>query len=79
MQGVFLRRTVEHEANRLGICGFVRNDSDGTVRIEAEGPEEKLREFTEWLKDGAGKGDYAITRVEVEPGKFQMFEDFKIL
>jgi acylphosphatase len=79
VQGVFLRRTVAHEANRLGIRGFVRNDPDGTVRIEAEGLEEVLRGFVEWLKAGAGEGDYKISRVEVESGKFQASDSFSIL
>lgn len=79
VQGVFLRRTVEHEAQKRGIFGFVRNDPDGTVYIEAEGDEEKLNEFTQWLKQGAdGGGDYKITQVDVEPGQFKAYDTFEI-
>ena len=42
VQGVFLRRTIEHEAKRKGIAGFVRNEPDGSVYIEAEGEENNI-------------------------------------
>lgn len=79
VQGVFLRRTVQHEAERKGISGFVRNETDGTVYIEAEGPEEILNQFVSWLKAGAGGGgDFQISEVETEKGVFKMFEGFDI-
>ena len=79
VQGVFLRRTVEHEAERKGISGFVRNEKDGTVYIEAEGPEAVLSEFVNWLKAGAGgEGDYKIAQVEVSKGQFRAYDIFEI-
>ena len=79
VQGVFLRRTVEHEANRQGISGFVRNEPDGTVYIEAEAEEGKIQKFVEWLKAGAGGGgDFQISQVEIEKGTFKAFEGFEI-
>ena len=82
VQGVFLRRTVEHEAERKGISGFVRNEKDGTVYIEAEGPEAVLNEFVSWLKSGAGaeegEADYKIAQVDVQNGKFGALEGFEI-
>ena len=79
VQGVFLRRTVQHEAERQGIAGFVRNEPDGTVYIEAEAEEEKLKKFVDWLKAGAGGGgDFKITQVEVEKGAFKAFSEFEI-
>ena len=81
VQGVFLRRTVRHEAVRIGLKGFVENKPDGSVYIEAEGKPEKLEEFVSWLKSGAGAsdGDYKIGRVEVDKGGFKAFdEEFEI-
>jgi len=79
VQGVFLRRTVKHEASRQGINGFVRNEPDGTVRIEAEASEEVLGEFVNWLKAGAGEGgDFQISQVESEQGQFKAFSEFEI-
>ena len=39
-------------AYRHRIKGFVRNKSDGSVYIEAEGTEENLTKFLEWCKRG---------------------------
>lgn len=47
VQGVFFRASTKDAADRLGIKGFVRNEPDGSVYIEAEGEEEKLNQFME--------------------------------
>ena len=79
VQGVFLRRTVEHEANRRGIVGCVRNEPDGTVYVESEAEEATLKKFVEWLKAGAsGGGDFQIAQVEIEEGTFKAFSEFEI-
>jgi len=78
VQGVFFRRTVRHEANRLGIFGFIRNDPDGSVYIEAEGLEEKLTEFIMWIKAGAGEGMHSVGQVDVVSGSFKALEGFEI-
>jgi len=72
VQGVFLRRTVQREANRLGLAGCVRNEPDGTVYIEVEGEVKVLEQFLAWLKNGADpSGDYQIKDVEVQKGTFK--------
>lgn len=48
VQGVFFRKSAQEEAYRLRIAGFVQNESDGSVYIEAEGMEEDLDEFIAW-------------------------------
>lgn len=79
VQGVFLRRTVAHEAERKGIFGFVKNMPDGTVYIEVEGTEEVLNQLVAWLKAGASAGgDYKISQVEVSKGQFKAFSGFEI-
>ena len=78
VQGVFFRRTVKHEAERQGIAGFVKNEKDGSVRIEAEGEEAKVTEFAEWVKGGAGEGMHEVKDVEVSEGPYKMLEGFEI-
>ncbi|MBI2013179.1 MAG: acylphosphatase [Candidatus Colwellbacteria bacterium] len=39
VQGVFFRDSVKRKAEEWGIKGFARNEADGPVYIEAEGPE----------------------------------------
>ncbi|MFX1378835.1 MAG: acylphosphatase [Promethearchaeota archaeon] len=52
VQGVFFRYTTRKIARTLGLNGYVKNMSDGTVYIEAEGPQDKLFELLEFSKQG---------------------------
>jgi acylphosphatase len=52
VQGVGFRWSAATEARNLGIKGFVKNLSDGSVYIEAEGSIKKLDIFVEWCKKG---------------------------
>ena len=52
VQGVFFRASTRLKAIELGIKGFVENQTDGSVYIEAEGSKEQLDKFTEWCKMG---------------------------
>lgn len=52
VQGVGFRFTTKQAADELGISGIVRNESDGTVYVEATGSEEKLSQFIEALRKG---------------------------
>jgi acylphosphatase len=49
VQGVGYRALAFETAQRMGITGYVRNLTDGTVRIVAEADEETLREFIDAL------------------------------
>jgi acylphosphatase len=53
VQGVLYRVFVRYVAKSLNLCGVVKNLSDGTVRVEAEGDEEKLALFVSALKKGS--------------------------
>ncbi len=52
VQGVFFRDSSWKKARELGLSGWVRNESDGIVRIVAEGEEKNLQELAEWCKGG---------------------------
>lgn len=52
VQGVFFRYTTRKFARQLGLTGYVKNMPDGSVYIEAEGPEDKLNELLEFSKKG---------------------------
>ncbi len=64
VQGVFFRQTTRKVARRLGLTGRVRNESDGSVYIEAEGPEHKLKELIEFSKKGPELAH--VDRIEYE-------------
>jgi acylphosphatase len=54
VQGVGFRWSAVREARDRGISGYVRNLSDGSVYIEAEGSGEQLNAYIEWCKQGPG-------------------------
>lgn len=52
VQGVAFRWGVEELAKKLGLVGYVKNLSDGTVEIIAEGEEEALKKLLEYCRIG---------------------------
>jgi acylphosphatase len=52
VQGVGYRAFAQAEAQRLGLCGYVRNCADGTVEVVAEGEENALQLFLHALQRG---------------------------
>ena len=52
VQGVGYRRFAAREAQTLGLAGWVRNEPDGAVAGEAEGPEPVLEAFRRRLAQG---------------------------
>lgn len=52
VQLVMYRDFAARSAKKLGLTGTVQNQSDGRVRVVAEGEEAKLREFLERLYQG---------------------------
>ena len=45
VQGVGFRWNARTIATELGLSGWVRNEDDGTVTVELQGPSEKIGEF----------------------------------
>ena len=52
VQGVGFRWFVEREAHMLGIAGWVRNNSDGSVEVLAMGTREQLLGLRSRLQQG---------------------------
>ncbi len=52
VHGVGFRFSCMEAAYRFGVKGFVRNKSDGSVYIEAEGKEDNLDLFKQWCQKG---------------------------
>ncbi len=76
VQGVFFRASALGMAERLGLKGFVRNEPDGSVLIEVEGPEEPLKKFVEWCHQGPPSAKVEDVKVTEQPLKG--FADFRI-
>lgn len=52
VQGVFYRQSTKEKADSLGLYGFVRNESDGSVFLEAFGPKDALEALLAWCWSG---------------------------
>ncbi len=52
VQGVGFRWFVEREAHILGIAGWVRNNHDGSVEVQAQGTRDQLLGLRSRLREG---------------------------
>jgi acylphosphatase len=52
VQGVGFRWFVEREAHILGIAGWVRNNADGSVEVQAQGTRDQLLGLRSRLREG---------------------------
>lgn len=52
VQGVMYRDSCRREAERLGVVGWVRNEPDGSVLLEAEGTLADVDALIAWCRIG---------------------------
>ncbi|HEU0220373.1 MAG TPA: acylphosphatase [Gallionella sp.] len=74
VQGVFFRDSMRREAQRLGVSGWVRNRSDGTVEAAVHGEPADVDAIVRWARRGPDRAE--VERVEIEPhgGSYTGFE-----
>ena len=75
VQGVGFRYSMQREADRLGITGWVRNRGDGTVEAVIDGSAKALEDMLAWVTHGppsAKVSNVSITEV------LDSFEDFQL-
>ena len=68
VQGVWFRESARRRAEDLGVAGWVRNNPDGSVEAELEGPEEDVEVLVAWFEHGPPQArvDSVVTSV-LEP------------
>ncbi len=71
VQGVCFRMFVQERALDFGCVGFVKNSSDGSVHVVAEGQESALKK----LLDECRKGP-AVARVESVSEQWKQIPDY---
>jgi DNA ligase D-like protein (predicted 3'-phosphoesterase) len=76
VQGVGFRWATVERAGGLGVLGWVRNEDDGSVVVQAEGPDEAIDALLDWL--GEGPDGAAVEEVEVANTKVEGHEQFAI-
>ncbi|MFN8179969.1 MAG: acylphosphatase [bacterium] len=76
VQGVFFRASTQRAAEELGVSGTVRNEPDGSVFIEVEGPDDALERFVAWCRRGPSRA--RVERVAVSEGKLRGYAGFAV-
>ncbi len=75
VQGVYFRGFTRNQARALGLTGWVRNEYDGSVHLEAEGPRAALEQLFAAVRRGPSEA--RVDHVEVDwseaTGEFDRF------
>lgn len=78
VQGVFFRDFVAKKASALYITGFVENTPQGSVRVVAQGREDKLTTLIEYLRKGPFGARILNVEVTWRDGAVNSYETFEI-
>ena len=78
VQGVRYRVFVQDAATSLELVGSVRNLSDGTVEVIAEGAPDILKEFVEYLHEGSLQAKVASVAIDWQTAT-RGYEEFSVL
>ncbi len=76
VQGVGFRYSARRAAEIYSVTGFIRNEPDGSVYMEAEGEAFSLEMFLDWCKKGPGSG--RVDKVFHTASSIQGFMKFEI-
>ena len=76
VQGVAYRYYAQKKANELGVNGWIRNLSDGSVEGVVEGEEDAAIGFITWCKEGPRMA--IVESIDIEPIEVEGFTEFSI-
>ena len=74
VQGVGYRYSMVEAAERLGVTGWVRNRSDGSVEAVVQGPAQAVDAVIAWARQGPRSAAVQSVEVEDADGHFVSFE-----
>lgn len=77
VQGVFYRDSCRSMAIDLGVAGWVRNLSDGSVELAAEGTREAVDQLLEWCQLGPPHAN--VTTLEISDEALRGERHFRIV
>jgi len=78
VQGVQYRVYAQDSAVELEVVGYVRNLSDGTVEVVAQGMPDTLKEFVEYLYEGSLSSKVESVGVDWQSIK-ETYTEFSVL
>ena len=75
VQGVYFRASTRERGLELGLTGWVKNCSDGSVEIHAEGNNSDLEKFIVWCRQGPDAASVTSLDIDwVEPESMTSFD-----
>jgi acylphosphatase len=74
VQGVAYRASMAHEAQALGVTGWVRNRANGSVEAMIAGTAEQVAAMLAWARRGPPAATVEHVAVEIGTGTFSGFE-----
>ncbi|WP_299976839.1 acylphosphatase [Desulfobacula sp.] len=76
VQGVFYRFHTKNTADRLGVKGYVKNLSNGSVEAVFEGEQPSVTQMMDWCHKGpaASKVEDVLAEKAEAPSNFETFE-----
>ena len=77
VQGVNFRYYTRATANEIGVKGWVRNRTNGTVEVIAEGTQQQLERLLQFLNSGPVSANVSEVQTDWSPATGE-FADFQI-
>jgi len=77
VQGIFFRKFIKSEADKLNIKGYVRNKEDGSLEAWFEGNSGNVDKIVEISKQGPKHS--VIKRLDIVDESVHGFKEFKVL
>ena len=75
VQGVFFRASTQRQAQSLGLSGYAKNLSDGSVEVLACGNPDAVQQLSDWL--WVGPPASSVTAVDCETVDVPVVEGFR--
>jgi acylphosphatase len=76
VQGVFFRDSARREAEKIGVAGWITNNSDGTVEAVFEGTDDAVEAMLGFCREGPGRAD--VERIEVSEEEPEGLDGFSV-
>jgi acylphosphatase len=77
VQGVSYRVSTKAVADQLGVRGFISNQPDGNVYIEAEADDWTMQLFLDWCNEGPQGA--VVTSLESHEGEIKNYRNFEVV
>lgn len=74
VQNVAYRAYAQDSADQLGLVGWVKNATDGTVLLCAQGDMDTLKEYVEYLHEGSLQAEVSSVAIEWRTAKLPLHE-----